>query len=61
MFAIHNVVEMITANDSKVMNEAGAIVIPKETFLRIRKALVKKECATDNIIQHLMNDCDKSR
>ncbi|GFU09331.1 uncharacterized protein NPIL_444991 [Nephila pilipes] len=35
--------------------QPGTVIVAKENFLRIRKALLKKECRTDNILQRLHN------
>ncbi|KAG8172737.1 hypothetical protein JTE90_013928 [Oedothorax gibbosus] len=51
--SIHNVTEKMGPDNLPSLNEAGTVVIPKETFLRVRKALVKKECTTDNVVQEM--------
>ncbi|GBM54235.1 hypothetical protein AVEN_213716-1 [Araneus ventricosus] len=49
MLNIHNV----QGPAEKFDVQPGTVVISKEKFLRIRKALLKKECRTDNVMQIL--------
>ncbi|GIY70165.1 uncharacterized protein CDAR_176592 [Caerostris darwini] len=51
MLNIHNMQE--TCEKLGVL--PGTVVLSKENFLRIRKALHKKECRTDNVMQRLSN------
>ncbi|KFM78251.1 hypothetical protein X975_09714, partial [Stegodyphus mimosarum] len=59
---IHNVSDQLKKDYTEVASfQAGTIIIPKETFCRIRKVLVKKEWITDNFVRQLIssNYCSK--